>query len=119
MARIDVKIYGIKETLAALDGLEKTFIPKIVAAMQKCVLKVEADAKKMCPVRTGRLRASISSAIAAITRDVIQGQVGAAVHYAIYVELGTSKMAPRPYLYPALEKNFDFIIDTLKEALKT
>jgi hypothetical protein len=53
-------------------------------------------------VRTGRLRDSIT------WRPGIDGlspyvDVGSAVVYAPYVELGTSRMAARPYLRPALE----------------
>lgn len=53
-------------------------------------------------VVTGRLRASITWRPG---RDAISPyvDVGSAVVYAPYVELGTSRMAARPYLRPALE----------------
>lgn len=53
-------------------------------------------------VRTGRLRASITWRLG---EDVISiyADVGSAVLYAPYVELGTSRMQARPYLRPALE----------------
>lgn len=51
-------------------------------------------------VRTGRLRASITWRLG---RDVTPyADVGSAVHYAPYVELGTSRMDARPFLRPAL-----------------
>ena len=53
-------------------------------------------------VRTGRLRASITWRPG---QDALSPYVdiGSAVHYAPYVELGTSRMAARPFLRPALE----------------
>lgn len=53
-------------------------------------------------VRTGRLRGSITWRVGvdALSPYV---DVGSAVTYAAYVELGTSRMAARPYLRPALE----------------
>jgi hypothetical protein len=53
-------------------------------------------------VRTGRLRGSITwrPGLDAISPFV---DVGSSVVYAPYVELGTSRMAARPFLRPALE----------------
>ena len=90
---------------------------KIQAAIMKCVLIVEADAKRNCPVDTGRLRASISHEVIKIADDVYQGRVGTNVHYAPHVELGTNKMAAQPYLRPALEKNRAKIETILRAAL--
>lgn len=81
-------------------------------------LRVEANAKKSMRgggkphtpskpgqpprVDTGRLRASI-------THEVHEGfltvtaRVGTNVKYAIFLEFGTSKMAARPFLRPALD----------------
>jgi phage gpG-like protein len=52
-------------------------------------------------VRTGRLRSSISWRVEADGIG-LYADVGSAVEYAGYVELGTDRMAPRPYLRPAL-----------------
>lgn len=83
--------------------------------------EVEATAKTMAPVRTGALRNSIYTlskrrssrpqtmsgreyeALPAPEGDVI-AVVGACVSYAAYVEFGTHRMGPRPYLTPAMEK---------------
>ena len=64
-------------------------------------------------VRTGRLRNSISHA-----RDDTSAYVGTNVEYAAYVELGTSKMKPRPYLRPAAQNYADEYKEIVKTALK-
>lgn len=68
--------------------------------LQKMVLEIEAEAKKRCPVRTGRLRASIHTGK---IRDRVYF-VGSNVEYAPFVEFGTRKMTARPYLRPAVRK---------------
>lgn len=50
---------------------------------------------------TGRLLSSIGHRIR--VEDTLVAQVFADARYATYLELGTSKMAPRPFLRPALD----------------
>ena len=61
----------------------------------------ESYAKAACPVDTGRLRNSITHARLDESTEVI----GTNVEYAPYVELGTHKMAAKPYLRPAAENH--------------
>ena len=66
-------------------------------------------------VRTGRLRNSISWAVDPEgMRDVY---IGSNVHYAPYVELGTSKMAARPFLKPAAQNYTSQYMELIREAL--
>jgi len=55
-------------------------------------------------VDTGRLRASITHRVEKTTGE-IAGYVGTNVEYAAAVEFGTSKSAPYPYLFPALDES--------------
>ena len=64
-------------------------------------------------VRTGRLRNSISHAM-----DDDSAYVGTNVEYAAYVELGTSKMAPRPFIRPAAANHADEYKQIVKAALR-
>lgn len=52
--------------------------------------------------RTGRLRNSITN-----DHDDTTVYVGTDVEYALYVELGTSKMPERPFIRPAVENYID------------
>lgn len=69
--------------------------------LAKKALQVEARAKRLCPVDTGNLRASITSAID-VDGDTITAVVGTNVAYAPYVEFGTVRMNAQPFLLPAL-----------------
>ena len=86
------------------DKLIKEVGLKCFQTMEKACLLVERDAKRMCPVDTGRLRASLSHEIER-SKDGTVGRVGTNVEYGVYVEYGTRKMSAKPYLRPALENN--------------
>lgn len=64
------------------------------------------EARRRVPVRTGALQRSIRSRVIKkgeeVTIELVAG--GGEVDYARYVEEGTSRMAPRPYLRPAVDK---------------
>lgn len=115
-----------------LDTRELDRIAKGIKGNRADVLKaigfeVEASAKKDAPYDTGALSNSIytvtseesgfqeavSSAqgknedietVEIPSPDENTVRVGPGVNYGVFVELGTSKMAGRPYLFPAVEK---------------
>lgn len=82
------------------DTIKKEVQEAIETAMEQIGISAETYAKMNCPVDTGRLRASISH-----DSDENTVIVGTNVEYAKYVELGTSKMKPRPYLKPAMQNH--------------
>ena len=73
---------------------------------QKVVAKtahdVEATAKSLAAVDTGAMRNSIGTTISG---GGLTAEIGPTVHYAIYNEYGTRRMAPRPFMGPALERH--------------
>jgi len=86
---IDVEIRGLEETQKKAEQLvREIFGPPMLDAMRDATLYVVGDAKKLAPVDTGRLRASITPAIRS-SAEGIQGVIGSNVHYAPYMELGT------------------------------
>lgn len=84
----------------------------IAAALAEMGNAVCTSAKARCPVRTGNLRDSL---------EVQPGDgyvdVGTAVDYGKYVELGTCRMRAQPYLMPALEENQGSFGDILAKHL--
>ena len=62
---------------------------------------VEAEAKKVAPVDTGRLRSSIHSVDLAVGDRT--AMVATGTNYAIYVELGTRKMEGRFFMRRGLD----------------
>ena len=136
---IRAEIRGLKETQAKMTQVVKDLQgPPMVNGMRQATLIVLADAKRLAPVDTGRLRASITPEVRQQS-NVVQGIVGSNVMYAPFVETGTRPHWPpqgalatwarrhgmtealirfiigtrgtrkHPYLQPALEKNVDRI----------
>lgn len=65
----------------------------------KSALDLEAQSKARAPVDTGALRGSISTEITSL-----HAEVGPTVNYAQYLEWGTSRMPPQPFMGPALDQ---------------
>lgn len=75
----------------------------LVAALEEVGLVAEGYAKRACPVDTGRLRNSITHIVDEGTRHVV---IGTNVEYAPYVELGTRRQKPQPFLKPAANDHY-------------
>lgn len=86
------------------------FSPEVLAAGK--ILRDEA--KRRAPVRTGYLRSNITAKKAGKNAaDVIS-----AAPYAAYVEFGTSKMAPRAHLRPAIDASMDDMVAAIVEGVE-
>jgi len=82
---------------------------KIVRATASHIL---GEARKRAPVATGALRDNSEVVIGDGYTNVEFRQ-----EYAAYVELGTHKMAARPFLTPAVEAEAKLLEDRIKEGL--
>ena len=80
--------------LAIVNAIDQA----LARALEEVGLVAEGYAKKACPVDTGRLRNSITHQVRPSEKSVY---IGTNVEYATYVELGTSRMEPQPFLHPA------------------
>lgn len=112
---------------------------QIQKALERCGLQAENFAKDLCPVDTGNLRNSITHAV-----NENSCEVGSAVNYAAYVELGTGQHAstgggrsdawafqdaqgewhmttgnvPQPFLKPAVAEHADLYRQIVQDTLK-
>ena len=67
----------------------------IAQALTAVGLSAERYAKAECPVDTGRLRNSITNVVDTVGKAAY---IGTNIEYGPYVELGTSKRKPHPFL---------------------
>ena len=109
----------IKE-IPTFDAVRKKFskIPPNIkkgasVALKKAAFLVEGASKKLTPVDSGRLRASIFSTI-----KPMMATVEPKTDYAIYVHEGTSRMKKRPYMTDGLEDVQEQIIDLFEDQVK-
>ena len=84
---------------------------KAQAVIAKTALDIEADAKSLAPVDTGALRNSIGTTI---SNGGLSAEIGPTVHYAPYLEYGTRRMPPQPYMGPAAERRAEPFVKAIE-----
>lgn len=108
-----IKVVNLDKCIIKMDAIGKVDMEPYI---QKATQLVQNTAKDLAPNRTGitpsgRVSKSTGHLRRNIFRETIRkgngviGRVYNPVEYAWYVEAGTSRMVPQPFLYPALEKN--------------
>ena len=79
-------------------------------AVRKTGLDVEADAKSFAPVDTGNLMNSITTRFSPLRAEVV-----ATADYAVFVELGTTRMAEQPFMRPAAARRAPGFIKAIEQ----
>lgn len=115
MAKISVRIEGVKETIAEVALRDKRVQEAIRAQVGESALRIQEGAKKRAPVDTGALRNSITVDFYEVG---LAAQIGPHMPYAPYVEHGTRKMAAQPFLGPAFHEERPKFEQGIKKAIK-
>ena len=110
---ITIKITGLNEVIKKFEKMPRDFITEMDKAVKRSAYLVEGEAKKVTPVLTGRLRASISSIF-----STLQAIVSPHTDYAIYVHEGTRFMERRPFMKWGVEKAVDAIKKEFQKAVQ-
>ena len=123
---ITITIKGLNEVVKKFESMPREFISEMDKAVKRSAYLVEGESKKVTPVLTGRLRASISSVF-----STLQAIVSPHTDYAIYVHQGTyaghipeprgegqKGMQARPFMLWGAEKAVDAIKKEFGEAIK-
>lgn len=98
-------ISGI-DNVRDLEGQLERAVRRVGADGAKVVRRsaaaVERLAKQGAPVDTGHLRESISTEYTGSGRaTTFSAEIGPTAAYGAYVEFGTSRHGPQPYMFPA------------------
>ena len=93
---------AIRRVAADLTRQAASIRPRASQVVRKVALDTEADAKALAPVDTGNLRSSITTAVQG---DGLRAAVVATASYSVFVESGTSRAAPQPFMGPATDRN--------------
>lgn len=80
---------------------------KAQQVVRKTAYDIERTAKNLVPVDTGNLKGSIghSDARSVGRSGTLAVEIGPTANYGIFVEAGTSRMAPKPYMGPAADQH--------------
>lgn len=101
------------DSLNLTDDVTRELRLAIHRALVTIGLVAEGYAKRLCPVRTGRLRNSIT-----FYTDDDTVTIGTNVEYAQFVEEGTSRKEAKPFLRPAVENHLDKYQAIVEKELK-
>lgn len=96
---IQIEIKGLDRFLTVLDWAIARFEKETTEGMNNVAKEIERLAKRFVRVRTGALRDSITAA------EIHELEVAVSfLYYGMFLEHGTSKMSPYPFIRPALEQ---------------
>ena|SRR3990167_3180221 len=101
-----LKTFGFEALNKKIDSSIANMDNTIQNPLVRIAAKVEAFAKRLCPVDTGRLRSSIGFQVLSPNKVIVATGINPTsrpVNYAAYVEFGTSVQAAQPYMRPAIE----------------
>lgn len=101
---------GLRSLSIDLGRAGARAVPLASKAVRKTAHDIEADAKVFVPVDTGNLRNSISTDV-----GVLSAEIGPTAEYGLYVEGGTSRMAPQPYMDPAADRREPELVKALEQ----
>ena len=107
---MDADFSAVTRHAADLGKVAPRVVKQAGAAVRLATLGTERDAKVLAPVDTGNLRNSITSTIRGLS-----GAVGPSAHYGRYVEEGTSRMGPQPYMGPATDRNAALFVQAMDQ----
>lgn len=105
---IDVNITSNRELI------ENASNDAILRALKAIGLQAEGYAKMKCPTDTGRLKNSITNKVEG--RNSVA--IATPVEYGKFVEMGTSKQKPQPFLKPAITEHVDEYQRMIEQFLK-
>lgn len=108
---MDITI-DIDEIVGFFDDIVNDVDKIVTDEIGKTAYKIERDAKRACPVDTGRLRGSISTNL-----GNLEAEIGTNVEYAPFVEFGTRYQSAQPYMIPAFERNIDGLDNRIAEEI--
>lgn len=113
MTGITIRLIGVDRVAADMGRVSAVVRDGAARVLAATAARVVADAQATAPVDTGNLRNSIGASPDGELRWVI----GPTANYGIYVELGTSRMRPQPYLAPAADRNTPGFVTAMQQVV--
>jgi len=112
MTKVTIKSYRQERESEIMRGITKSLEDVGALVERQAKINVSKSPPEHPQVQTGRLRSSIIHQV--VTDGQLAAEIGTNVVYSKYLEFGTSRMPPYPFLFPAVESNRDRITQLLK-----
>lgn len=113
-ASLTVNVDQLNQLIATFDDKTEGMDARTGLVVRKAAFDMERGAKARAPVDTGYLKNSIYTEIVKNDRRVYAAEVVVGAEYGVFVEEGTSRMAPQPFMGPA----FDAVLPGFLAALE-
>lgn len=103
------------------EKVQKRILRGAVRASAKPIVQ---EARRLVPTSSGNLRKSIGVTMGRIRNGVLTAKISPRTggkhdgFYGRFVEIGTAKMSPKPFLRPAFERKGEESIKYFKEYMK-
>ena len=127
----DIKLLGDKKLQRKLNKMDKRVAGKVLKQSMKSAMEpVRELAARRAPVRTGKLRKSIRTAVysgrnfaGAVVRTGTRAQLGIepgdSYYYPSALEYGTSKIRPRSYMRSSLYDRRKMVLAAVGREIKS
>jgi len=112
VVKMEIHLDGLPALREKFARLDENLKQKVHEAMKFEAEGMKNIARARCPVKTGRLKASIYARV----KDWVL-QLGATAPYAIYQELGTRYISPRYFLKNAVWLRMQSLINRINRAI--
>jgi HK97 gp10 family phage protein len=104
--KIEIVMQG--EPVKFIDDAIEKFKKKVIDALTEAAIEAYVTAKQLVPIRTGLLYHSIKIEKKSPFEHVVSAgwptKERGRPYYGVFIEFGTRRMSPRPFMRPASEK---------------
>ena len=118
MADFDLDVTEVTDYARHLDGLSNRGARSFIGIGVKYRQLMMDEARRVVPVRSGDLQRSIGPEKTEASRTGYNANWIVGEGYAGFVEFGTSRMAARPFVRPAIKKHRRGYIEELANAAR-
>ena len=116
MATIEFDGSEINRFIASMNDIPGDVLAKVILATRKAGADTKRDAQGFAPVDTGFLKGSIGYDTD-IRADSVSVEIGPTAEYGVWLEEGTSTMAPHAFMGPAFDRNAFYYEQALASVL--
>jgi HK97 gp10 family phage protein len=117
--KLKAEVEGAEEVVKLLEEMGQKAGEVLAKAAEAGGRVALSEARRRCPVKTGRLRASLTLTQGRKTpaRANVRIEHGKKEYYGKFVELGTRKQPARPFMRPAVDENKQQISEVVTEEI--
>lgn len=110
-------VKGLKELINTLERIPKEMDGDVEAVLEANAAEIVADAKRMAPVDTGKLRQSQGFEKTGDKTYVVRSNATGLAPYDVFVEYGTRFQQAKAFFFPAVFKGRSRLLNDLKDLL--